>query len=324
MMTPKENLLAFYRCEPHDGMPMPGNGEYSTFPACGIPERPPFNQGGRDWFGCLWECMDAGGPAPDINEHVLDDICDWREIVKFPDLDSWDWEKALELDKIPQLDRENNALTVVLLNGLWERTHVLMGFENALCSILEDPEELEAFYDAMTDFKIKLIDKVVEYYKPDVINFHDDWGTQNGPFFDPNFWREVIKPRQKKIVEATHKHGVIFYLHSCGKYDELIPEIEEIGVDVLNCMDINDISEALKNTTKLAFVVSVHQQEFFAKDTAGVLTEDYVRNTISKEFAEWAPSGRYMAFARDSGVWYEGIVIEELQKAADYTRQFNQ
>ena len=63
----------------------------------------------------------AGAPAPDCATHVLDDICDWRDVVRFPDLDAWDWERAVQLDHVGELDREQNAVDVVVLIGLWER-----------------------------------------------------------------------------------------------------------------------------------------------------------------------------------------------------------
>ena len=137
-------------------MPMPFEDEFSVFPVNGFTERPAFNQGGRDWFGCLWKYSEAAqAAAPDISEHLLEDICDWREVVKFPDLDAWDWEKAVELDNMDKADREHQVVNVMMLNGMFERLHVLMGFEEALCALLTEPEEVGAFFDAMADFKCK-------------------------------------------------------------------------------------------------------------------------------------------------------------------------
>ena len=152
----------------------------------------------------------AGAAAPKIGDYVLEDIADWREVVKFPDLDAWDWEKAIEIDKVAEWDRENKIVTVTILNGPWERMNQLMGFENALCAFLEDPEETHAFLEAMCEYKCKLIDYIAEWYKPDVIMCHDDWGTQNGPFFHPDTWREFIKPVTKKIVDKVHSYGIAY------------------------------------------------------------------------------------------------------------------
>jgi uroporphyrinogen decarboxylase len=318
-MTAKENTLAMYSHKKIDHMPLWPEGETCVFPVNGFLERPAYNQGGTEWFNCVWEFSEAAGaPAPDQINHVMSDICDWRDVVKFPDLDAWDWEEAVKLDHIDEIDRENTVVNVVVLIGLFERLHVLMGFEDALCSLLMEPEEVGEFLDAMTDYKIKLIEKLAKYYKPDVITYHDDWGTQRSPFFSPETWRELIKPRTKRIIDAAHEHGIIFLLHSCGKYDELIPEIAEIGVDCLQCMDIMDIGKALEVTEgKMSFQVSVHTQEFESKDSAGVLTEEYVRETVRKEFHEWGKTGRYFGCIFPPSKWYEEIVYDEYKKAIE-------
>ena len=65
------------------------------------------------------------------------------ELVKFPDLDAWDWSKVEEIDHISEIDRENKVFEIMFVNGPFERLHMLMGFENALCALLTDPEEVE-------------------------------------------------------------------------------------------------------------------------------------------------------------------------------------
>lgn len=315
-VSAKENLLDFYWHRPIQIMPLTGPGEATIYPVNGFEERPPYDKGGTDWFGCAWEYMEAAGaPAPDCSQHVLDDICDWREVVEFPDLDAWDWERAAKLDGVDGVDRDESLVDVVVLIGLWERLHVLMGFEEALCALLEEPEEVGAFFDAMVEHKIKLIEKLAEHYQPDAITFHDDWGTQTGPFFSPETWRELIKPRQKRIIDAAHEHGIAFIQHSCGKYDDIIPDLPEIGVDVLQCMDINDIGAALAQTgNAMSYLVSVHSQEFFSDDSAGVLTPDGVREKVRREFREWGASGRYAPFIFPPATWYEEIVLEEYER----------
>lgn len=326
-MTAKENLLAMYGHKKIEIMPVFGEGEFCVYPVNGFHERPPHNEGGRDWFGCLWEyCDSAMAPAPDPREHVLEDICGWRELVKFPDLDAWDWEKAAREDHVADADRENQMVNVVVLIGLFERLHVLMGFEEALCALVTDPEEVAAFFDAMTDFKIKLIGKLAQYYKPDLITFHDDWGTQRGPFFAPELWRRLIKPRMKRIIDAAHGHGILFLMHSCGKYDEIVPDIAEIGVDTLQCMDIMDIGKLLEEDSgRMSFQVSVHSQDFESRDGAGILTDEIVRGTVEKEFREWGGTGRYFPCIFPPSKWYEKTVYETFIKvreelAGTYTR----
>ena len=319
-LTPKQNTTNFYSHQHIDYMPMPMVGEHIIYPVSGFDERPKWDKGGVDWFGCQWEYMEAAGAAaPDCNvPPVLADICDWREDVHFPDLDAWDWEEAKKIDHIDEIDRENNHVQLVLLTGLWERLHCLMGFENALCALLEDPEECAAYFEAMADHKIRLIGKLHEHYKPDSILFHDDYGTQRAPFFSPETWRELVKPQLKRIVDYTHSLGIIFMLHSCGKYDDIIPDICEIGVDTLQCMDINDIGAALEKTgDKMSYLPSIHTQYFEAQSKAGVLTEEEVREIAHHEFADWGASGYYAPFMFPPSTWYEEVVVDEFNKVRE-------
>ena len=179
-MTPKERVMAFFRHEPVDELPT-DEGIFVLFNPEAYKERPSHEHGGVDWFGVPWKyesSVDAIAPDHSV-EPIMEDICDWRELVKFPDLDAWDWSKVEEIDHISEIDRENKVFEIMFVNGPFERLHMLMGFENALCALLTDPEEVEEFFNTYMEWKIKLMEKVIEYYKPDVLMFHDDWGTQN-------------------------------------------------------------------------------------------------------------------------------------------------
>lgn len=70
--------------------------------------------------------LNALAPDP-LQEPILEDIGDWREVVKFPDLDAWDWSKAEEIDHVSEWDRENKVIDMMIHNGPFERMHTLMG-----------------------------------------------------------------------------------------------------------------------------------------------------------------------------------------------------
>ena len=232
----------------------------------------------------------------------------------------------MQLDNLDKADREHQVVNVMMLNGMFERLHVLMGFEEALCALLTEPEEVGAFFDALADFKCKLLDKLKEYYNPDIVTFHDDWGTQRGPFMSPDTWRELVKPRIQRIVDHCHELGILFLMHSCGKYDQLIPDISEMGIDVLQCMDIMDIGKAIEIADgRMTIQASVHTQIYEADDKSGILTEEKVREQVHREFTEWGKSGKYYPFVLPPSTWYEKVIREEYEKvrhelAGTYTK----
>ncbi len=116
--------------------------------------------------------------------------------------------------------------------GLFERSWNLRGFENVLVDSIAEPD----FFEEMLDKLMNLYLNFVEYTADlpiDAILFGDDWGDQRGVIIGPERWRRFLKPRWAKIYKAVHSHGKITMGHSCGSVAEIIPDLIEIGLDVL-------------------------------------------------------------------------------------------
>ncbi|MBT3292157.1 MAG: uroporphyrinogen decarboxylase, partial [Victivallales bacterium] len=67
----------------------------------------------------------------------------------------------------------------------------------------------------------------------DALMFGDDWGDQRGVILGPERWRKFIKPCWARVYQAVHDAGKIVMSHSCGSVAEIIPDLIEIGLDVL-------------------------------------------------------------------------------------------
>jgi uroporphyrinogen decarboxylase len=69
----------------------------------------------------------------------------------------------------------------------------------------------------------------------DVVMVGDDLAGQEGPLFSPDFYRSVVKPRHKKLIQHIHSltKAKIWY-HTCGSCMEYIPDLIDIGVDIIN------------------------------------------------------------------------------------------
>ncbi|MBN1348653.1 methyltransferase [candidate division KSB1 bacterium] len=121
-------------------------------------------------------------------------------------------------------------------------------------SILEAGQGLRGWSNFMMDLVLNrafvedLMDKMVEVYlknlegylqavgdRIQIIQMGDDLGTQNAPQMAPDLYREMIKPRHKKIYRYVKQHSNLFvFLHSCGSIYELIPDLIDAGIDILN------------------------------------------------------------------------------------------
>ena len=218
-------------------------------------------------------------------------------------------------DIAKEIDRENKVFEIMFVNGPFERLHMLMGFENALCALLTDPEEVEEFFNTYMEWKIKLMEKVIEYYKPDVLMFHDDWGTQNNMFFSPDVWRSLIKPQIKKAVDRCHELGVLFDMHSCGKIEAVVPEFVELGIDAWQGMEINDIPK-LKSITgmNLGYHTTPDYQGYQTEALAGTLTEEDLRKRVREVFEKTAEGYCYCPMFLPFGGWSTEVMIDEIMK----------
>ncbi len=116
--------------------------------------------------------------------------------------------------------------------GLFERCWTLRGFENALMDAVAEPDFFEEMLDKLLDLYLEFVDYTVDL-PIDGVLFGDDWGDQNGIILGPERWRKFLKPRWAKIYERVHKAGKIVMSHSCGSVCDIVPDLIEIGLDVL-------------------------------------------------------------------------------------------
>jgi uroporphyrinogen decarboxylase len=116
--------------------------------------------------------------------------------------------------------------------GLFERSWNLRGFENILVDVISEPD----FFEEAVERIMRLYLDFVEYTAElplDGILFGDDWGDQRGIIIGPKRWRKFLKPRWAQIYAAVHQHGMVVMHHSCGSVAEIMPDLVEIGMDVL-------------------------------------------------------------------------------------------
>lgn len=157
-MTPRENALAVINWGKPESVPIEIQCYHACLAATGIADQP--WMGGRDMFGIDWACT-IEGPIPQSGSILFDDIADWRDHVVLPDLDAVDF-KAIAAQELADADRNMRLINAFSVCGIFERMVTFMGFENALCALVYDPESCKDFFNAMADYKIKLHNKIIE------------------------------------------------------------------------------------------------------------------------------------------------------------------
>jgi len=103
----------------------------------------------------------------------------------------------------------------------------------AFCEALID-RTAQYWVDWMTGFLGEVGDVL------DVIMIGDDLTGQDGPLFSPRFYREVVRPRQKRVIDVIKKNSrARIWYHTCGDCSEYIPDLIDMGIDILNPVQIN-------------------------------------------------------------------------------------
>ncbi len=110
---------------------------------------------------------------------------------------------------------------------------LLRGFEALLTDLYAAPDFVACLADAVFAFEVGIIEEYVRR-GADGVWFFDDLGTERGLMMRPDTWRAVFKPRYRAEFALAHERGLEVLFHSCGNVWEAIPELIEIGVDVLN------------------------------------------------------------------------------------------
>lgn len=329
-ITEKENILRFYKHELPERMMNP---QYMhTILGYGYLERPleprivkplrlepkkyGYTVSMQDWFGVEYAVEPASGSMPDTTKpYILTDITKWREQVKFPDLDAYDWEAAAKFDHADMIDRENKVVVVLVQCGLYERFHSLAGMENAMIWMLEEPEATQELLAAIADHKLRLFERLIKYYKPDILKHHDDYGSQQSLQMSPALWREMIKPHIARFVKLCHDNGVFYEQHSCGFVEPIVPDFAEIGVDSWQGMHINDVLKLKKlSNGKLNYNMTLNHQKYMADDFAGNLTEESLRKQARETITECAKGGHYfpgLALAFGDYRWWGAAVLQD-------------
>ena len=122
----------------------------------------------------------------------------------------------------------------------------MMGTENMLIAMMEEPEFVEDMFATYLDSCKALLQRVWDAgYRFDEINWPDDMGYKGTTFFSPSLYRELLKPYHRSAVEWAHEKGIYARLHSCGNIMSLVPDLVEIGLDALNPLEVKAGMDAL-------------------------------------------------------------------------------
>ncbi len=257
-----------------------------------------YMKGGKDMFGCEWICTEDTGfqAIADPTKHIMtiDDLENWRDFIEFPDLDAMDWEGAAARD-LARINREEQVVAAFGMEGNFNRLQAMMGTCDALIAMLDEPEAVADFFEAHTKFKMKTIEKIAQYYKPDIYVNGDDVCSGDGLFFSKAMYDELIKPFEKMLGKTAVDCGMIVEHHCCGNCEAIIEDIIDTGATIWQtAQPMNDLKMIEE---KYGDKLLIHG----GWDSTGVhnyegCTEEQVRSAVRESIDAYAGNGHFMLF----------------------------
>ena len=116
--------------------------------------------------------------------------------------------------------------------GIYERAYFLMGFEEFMTNLALNPTLIGDLLDKITDYKIEIAKGFINAGIK-IGHTGDDLGTQLGTMFSKQTFQKILKPRIARLWKTYKDAGLPVMFHSCGNVTEFLPDLIEIGLDVL-------------------------------------------------------------------------------------------
>ena len=192
------------------------------------------------------------------------------------------------------------AIALNMPGGTVTQAQFMRGFEDWFADLVADPAFYHALMEKITDLWIEMardeLDAVGD--NADLCFFGDDVAFQDGPMMSMDLYRKMVKPYHKRLFSyiKSRTSAKVFY-HSCGSVVHLIPDLIEIGVDVLNPIQV---SAAGMDTKALKREFGKDICFWGAIDTQRVLpfgTPAEVETEVKRRIEELGPGGGYVLCA---------------------------
>jgi uroporphyrinogen decarboxylase len=252
-------------------------------------------------FGCRFAWI---GPYLEVVHFPWADFKEVSQVEEYEWIDPEDpsrMEGVVEWAK--HLHEETDYAVVGMVGGPWGAfevcAHYMRGFEKLMVDLLTNRKLAEAMMDKATKLAIEmnkvLLDEVGDYL--DLILVGDDLGHQNGLIMSPDMYRDLIKPRHKKIYKDIHRrasHVKVLY-HTCGAIEPMIDDLIDVGVDILNPVQpLAKGMDSFKLKQKYGERISFHGGVDLQHVMSSLGTIEELQAEIDTRLKALAPNGGYI------------------------------
>ncbi len=199
-----------------------------------------------------------------------------------------------ESERVVKMYGDEYWIVGVVVTTIFECAWALRGFERLLMDFVENPDLADEILEIPYRYHLTAAKRLVEI-GVDMIWTGDDMGSQNSMIISPALWRKFFKLRMKNFFSELKRINpdIKITYHSDGYIDPIIPDLIEIGLDVLNpvqppCVDLQKVKKSYGD--RLCFWGSIDEQY-----TLPFASPDEVYRTVRHNIQALGENGGFIA-----------------------------
>ena len=247
-----------------------------------LDSKPYTDEWGIGWETCQYETPFGKGYYTDVTRNPL---ADDAAIASYIPPDPLRPELYFDAENTIKNHKDEYYIIGATVTTIFETAWALRGLKQSLMDFLINPELTNAIFDIPFNYHLTAAKKLVEI-GVDMIWLGDDVGSKNGMMIDPEIWRLYLKPRMAQFISELKviNPNVKVAYHSDGNIMDIIPELIEIGLDVLNpiqpaSMDPAELKK--KFGDKLCFWGSIDEQYTLPFGTATDVKNEVMKRLMT-------------------------------------------
>ncbi|HLA83526.1 MAG TPA: uroporphyrinogen decarboxylase family protein [Thermoguttaceae bacterium] len=169
----------------------------------------------------------------------IDDASYFAHFAPYPT-----WDEAV--GKYQRL-RATDRYMLFGLYGPWEAAWRHRGLDKLLLDVALDPDWLRDMADTYVELVLAILGRCLELgMKPDGVYIIEDLGSTRSLLFSPASWRATVGPAFGRLGEFLGRHGMHYWMHSCGAIQPIVDDLVERGLNVLNPLQVAAGMDAVK------------------------------------------------------------------------------
>ncbi len=222
-----------------------------------------------------------------------------KDDLTLADLDAHPWPSPTKVDaaglwgEAARLRKETDRALVVHVPGrIFSIGQFMCGFGNWLMQLKANQEFCEALLDRALEIQLVMAEETLKAVgdAADILYLADDYGMQTGPLISPGMFRRIFKPRMARLIRFLRERSAArIAFHSCGSVYALIPDFIDVGVEILNPIQV---SAADMDTARLRREFGRHLIFWGGLDSQDVLphgTPQDVRLEVARRIKDLGP-----------------------------------